>query len=278
MSFTWSPSEVPPKVRITPVGCLRVLLRGGLLFLVLLMGVVLMAVMRLIERPIHGGSRPWTPTITVLVCRICLRVIGLKLCVKGQVMGFHGGLVANHSSWLDIFALNAVARLYFVSKSEVAAWPGIGLLAKITGTVFIARERGQARVQQEVFEGRLNAGHRLLFFPEGTSTDNFRVLPFKSTLFEAFCRNVLKEPVYIQPLSVVYYAPKGQDPRFYGWWGDMEFGSHALALLASRAGGTVVVVCHPPVPVRSMADRKELAATAEMAVRGGMPPERQACH
>ncbi|MEL6648799.1 MAG: lysophospholipid acyltransferase family protein, partial [Pseudomonadota bacterium] len=193
MSFTWSPQETPPEVRITKSGWVRVVLRGSVLLLVLLSGVIIMAVLRLIERPLHGLARPWTPWITVVVSRLCLRILGLRQTVDGQIMAQNGALVANHSSWLDIFALNGATPLYFVSKSEVASWPGIGLLAKITGTVFIARERKQARAQQNLFEARLKAGHRLVFFPEGTSTDNFRVLPFKSTLFQAFFSDGLRD-------------------------------------------------------------------------------------
>ena len=63
-----------------------------------------------------------------------------------------GAIVANHSSWLDIFALNAAQRVYFVAKSEVAGWPGIGWLARATGTVFIARKGTEAKKQQEIFE------------------------------------------------------------------------------------------------------------------------------
>jgi len=127
-----------------------------------------------------------------------------------------GAVVANHSSWLDIFALNASKRIYFVSKSEVAGWPGIGWLARATGTVFIARDRKEARGQIEVFRQRLSQGHKLLFFPEGTST---------------FFDDALRDGLSIQPVSVVYMAPKGLDPRHYGWWGDMEFGTHLLATL-----------------------------------------------
>ncbi|MEO0371657.1 MAG: lysophospholipid acyltransferase family protein [Pseudomonadota bacterium] len=275
MTFTWSPEEMPPEVKITPLGWILVLLRGVPIVLILLAGVVLMAALRLIERPLHGQARPWTPVITVVVCRFCLALLGIRRQVEGQIMGHPGALVANHSSWLDIFSLNAMTRLYFVSKSEVAGWPGIGLLAKITGTVFIARDRRQARAQQDVFETRLKAGHRLLFFPEGTSTDNFRVLPFKSTLFGAFFTPELSETLYIQPISVAYTAPKGQDPRFYGWWGDMDFGPHALILLAQPRGGSVKVVCLPPVPVRDVADRKAMAAIMEQAVREGMPEARK---
>ena len=163
-----------------------------------------MAALRLIERPMHGLSRPWTPFITQWVCRSAFVILGMRHEVVGARMAEKGAVVANHSSWLDIFALNARKRIYFVSKSEVANWPGIGLLAKITGTVFIARDPRQARLQQEIFEARLLAGHKLLFFPEGTSTDGFRVLPFKTTLFQAFFHQNLRHEMHIQPVTVIY--------------------------------------------------------------------------
>lgn len=275
MTFTWSPKELPPEVKITPMGWLFVVLRGSAVLLVLVCGVVLMGAMRLAERPIYGMARPWTPGITVIVSRIVLALLGLRREVEGRVMAYPGALVANHSSWLDIFVLNAVTRVYFVSKAEVAGWPGIGFLAKIVGTVFIARDRNQARAQQALFETRLQAGHRLVFFPEGTSTDNFRVLPFKSTLFQAFFTPELHERLYIQPVSVIYTAPQEQDGRFYGWWGDMAFGPHALVLLAQPRGGVVKVIYHPPVAARDASDRKALALAMETAVRQGMPEARR---
>lgn len=43
-------------------------------------------------------------------------------------------LVANHVSWLDIYLLNAVRPVRFVSKVEVRSWPVVGWLASKTGT------------------------------------------------------------------------------------------------------------------------------------------------
>ena len=180
-------------------------------------------------------------------------------------------MVANHSSWLDIFALNARKRVYFVSKAEVAGWPGIGWLARATGTVFIHRDRRHAREQTEVFRTRLRAGHRLLFFPEGTSTDGRRVLPFKTTLFAAFLSDLDIDDLHVQPCCVIYRAPKGDDPRFYGWWGNMDFGPHLLHTLAARWQGAVQVVYLAPLRVADYADRKALAAAAEAAVRAAHP-------
>lgn len=275
MSFTWSPDLEPPGVRITAAGWARVVLRALPLILVLVSGVIVMGLMRFVERPLFGLSRPWTPTITVIVCRLALLILGIRQTVEGQVMKEAGALVSNHSSWLDIFTLNAVRRIYFVSKAEVAGWPGIGLLARITGTVFITRDRKLAKAQQDVFETRLKEGHRLLFFPEGTSTDGFCVLPFKTTLFQAFFDQSLRDVVSVQPLTVVYTSPSGQDPRFFGWWGDMDFGPHALNVLAAGGGGHVRVICHPAVAVRDFADRKSLARHLEQTVRSGMPEARR---
>jgi 1-acyl-sn-glycerol-3-phosphate acyltransferase len=178
-------------------------------------------------------------------------------------------MVANHASWLDIFTLNALARIYFVSKAEVARWPGIGWLARATGTVFIERRASAAKAQRDVFHERLARGHRLLFFPEGTSTDGRRVLPFKSTLFDAFFDEAHREDVWIQPVTVNYRAPEGADPRYYGWWGDMDFGSHFAMVLAARRQGSVEVVFHDPVRVDDFDDRKALARHLEEVVARG---------
>ena len=229
----------------------------------------ILILVRLVERPIFGLARPITPYITQFVCRSAFLCLGMRHRISGRPIRGQGAVVANHSSWLDIFALNAREQVYFVSKSEVAGWPGFGWLARATGTVFIRRERQAAAEQVATFRDRLAAGHQLLFFPEGTSTDGRQVLPFKPTLFAAFLDNAAREPLRIQPVSVIYHAPEGEDPRFYGWWGDMDFGPHLLATLAARRNGAVEVVYHPPVAVSDYPDRKALASALEDVVREG---------
>jgi 1-acyl-sn-glycerol-3-phosphate acyltransferase len=260
------PIESP---RIGLLNGLTALLRGVVLGAVTYSGLILLLLLRLIERPLHGLNRPWTPYITQAVCRAAFPIMGLRITVTGTPMVEKGAVVANHSSWLDIFALNAVQRVYFVSKSEVERWPLIGWLARATGTVFIARKGSEAKRQQALFEARLRAGHKLLFFPEGTSTDAIRVLPFKSTLFAAFFTHGLDHILHIQPATVIYHAPKGQDPRYYGWWGNMDFAPHLLHTLATMRQGRVEVIFHSPVAVDAFAGRKELAAHCEAVVKAG---------
>ena len=252
-------------------GWLRVAVQGGALGLLTYGCLALLLLVRLVERPLCGQARPVTPFITQFVCRAAFVILGLPLTVRGTPMRQKGAVVANHSSWLDIFALNAVQRVYFVSKSEVAGWPGIGWLARATGTVFIARKGSEAKRQQALFEERLRMGHKLMFFPEGTSTDALRVLPFKSTLFAAFYTHGLDRVLHVQPVTVVYHAPPGEDPRFYGWWGEMDFAPHLLITLAARRQGRVEVIFHPEVPVDAFPDRKQLAAYCERVIRTSHP-------
>jgi len=267
----WMGDEPPPEVPITALGWLRFAYRGGPMVVVLLVGLVLVLALRLIEKPLHGEHRPWTPAITTVVCRICISFIGLRYTVRGAPMQHIGAVVANHTGWLDIFTLNACQRLYFVSKDEVAGWPFIGWLARATGTVFIRRDPREAKAQQEIFEGRIRDGHHLLFFPEGTSTDGLQVLPFKTTLFAAFYTHGLDKVMQIQPVTVIYTAPSGEDARFYGWWRDMPFASHLLKVLTAPRQGAVEVVFHAPLDVSAFPSRKDLAAACEAAVRGAMP-------
>lgn len=256
MSTWYSDAPYTPPPPQGALAWLRVLRRGIPVVLVTTTGLALLLLIRLIERPIWDLRRPITPWITVVVCRMNLWLMGgLKLTMVGRPEA--PNLVANHAGWLDIFALNACCPLYFVAKSEVAGWPGIGLLAQATGTMFIERRRDRAAQQIQSLTARIEAGHRLLMFPEGTSTDSRRVLPFKSSLFGAF------KGAGVQPVSVAYHAPAGADPRAYGWWGDMDLLPHVLSLLALPKQGQVVVKFHP---VLTQTDRKELAAKAESVI------------
>ncbi len=264
---SWQSDDAPDPVKLDLLGWCLVVLRGLPLALLVFGGLFVLLTIRLIERPVFGVQRPVTPFITQFVCRNAFRILGMGFETTGTLMQQRGAVVANHTSWLDIFALNARKRVYFVSKAEVAKWPGIGWLARATGTVFIERDRKKAREQTAVFKERLSAGHKLLFFPEGTSTDGLRVLPFKSTLFAAFFAQELREFMYVQPVTVVFHAPPDQPDRFYGWWGDMDFGPHLLKSLGARRQGSVELIYHNPAKVSDFADRKALAAHCESAVR-----------
>ena len=266
-SISWIAGTPRVPVPIGLMGCVRAGYRGGAILGLLALGFPLLLALRLPERAICGAGRPLTPWITQAVCVATCAVLGLKRRQIGAPMTGPGGFVANHVSWLDIFVLNAAARVAFVAKAEIRAWPGIGSLARGTGTIFVERQRRQAKVQEEMLGARLSAGLRIMVFPEGTSSDGLRVLPFKSTILGAF---FAAEPgLAIQPVTLRYQAPPGRDARFYGWWAGLGFGRSLLEVLAQGPQGSVEVIWHAPIPCDG-ADRKSLAAKAEDAVRSGL--------
>ena len=86
MTTTWDSDQPPPKLRLTLIGMLRVVLRGTLLALLVFGGLLILLLLRLIERPIFGLHRPMTPFITQTVCRAAFWVLGMRFFRHGTPM------------------------------------------------------------------------------------------------------------------------------------------------------------------------------------------------
>ena len=207
--------------------------------------------------------------------RFVALLFGMQIKVVGKPVSGEGVLiVANHTSWADIVIFSAVAPISFVAKSEVAAWPFFGTLARLQRTVFVERQRRSATGEtRDAIRDRLLAGDALVLFPEGTSHDGNRVLPFKSALLgaaEAVLAN--GRHVKVQPVSTAFTGlhglPMGRENRpLFAWYGDMEMVPHLWeAILAGPLD--VVVQFHEPFSLDVM-DRKTLAARAQEIVQSG---------
>ena len=266
--MTWTEIEAEPLPKLGLIGGLRMVVRVVLFAAITLELVILWALAMGLEK-LTGGQR-LSGAVVRLWARIGHTMAGLRLELEGEEMTHGGAIVANHSSWSDIFVLHSAAHIHFVSKAEVAGWPVIGWLARVTGTLFIERRQTDAKRQQAQLAERIGGGDKLCFFPEATSSDGLRVLPFKSTLFGVFHTEALRELVWVQPVTVTYYPPKRRGKRFYGWWGDMDFGPHAMMILGLSVGGRVRVTFHPPLKAADYASRKSLALAAGEAVRAGL--------
>jgi 1-acyl-sn-glycerol-3-phosphate acyltransferase len=207
--------------------------------------------------------------------RTLCRIIGLKLRVIGEASTARPTLyVSNHSSWLDVLVLGATLDARFVSKAEVEGWPLIGWVAKLGRTVFVSRSRGRTGGEAHDMRLRLAAGDSLILFPEGTTSDGARVLPFRSSFFV-----VAGAAASVQPVTVVYDRLGGlpvgrRDRPVFAWYGDMETGSHAWRLLR-RTGTRATLVLHPPFEPGESPDRKALAARVGRTVADAAAALRQ---
>jgi 1-acyl-sn-glycerol-3-phosphate acyltransferase len=267
---TWNAEDPPVLDPPTLAGRIAGIFRVAALIVVTLIAVGLF----LLGRALRGLLGRWVVFhfgVARVWSRICLRLTGLRLVVQGTPIR-SGSLIANHSSWIDILALRSVRLIYFVSKAEVASWPGVGFITRITGTVFIERRRSEAKRQEAVLRERIAHDQLLCFFPEGTSTDGLRVLVFKSSLFSAFFWDGTGTDIQLQPVSVRFRpAPgSGLPASFYGWWGDMGFESHIWDVVTRSFGGVAEVIFHAPVSASEFADRKALADYCQRVVEQGV--------
>lgn len=236
--------------------------------------VPLMPVQALLLRVWPSGARRFPHWYHRKLCKL----FGIRHAIEGEVARDTPVLlVANHTSWLDIPVLSAVAPLSFVAKKDVARWPFVSSLARLQRTVFVDRERRSAvgETANEIM-ARLAAGDTVVLFAEGTSSDGNRVLPFKTSLFAAAkppvrSKSDVESRAVVQTLSLVYTRlhgiPLGRSARpIVGWFGDMEMQSHAWQLL--KAGPLDVRIrIGAPIPLESFKDRKDLARRSEDEVR-----------
>ena len=151
-------------------------------------------------------GHPLSRALPVVFHRFLLRLLGVRLHVSGAIARERPlVIVANHVSWLDILTLTAVAPVRFVSKAEVARWPVIGWLAKLQRSVFLDRgDRATVGSKAGEVIAALRAGDLVVVFPEGTTSDGNRVLPFKSGLLGAVREAMGTDPLHVQPLSICH--------------------------------------------------------------------------
>ncbi len=216
-------------------------------------------------------------TVPHLFHRVLCKVIGVRIHEIGTRTRESPALIlANHASWLDIPVIGAMAPVVFVAKSEVATWPVFGLLAKLQRTIFIERERRHktGEAAREMAE-RLRGGDAVLLFPEGTSSDGVRILPFRSALIgavhHAIGDSTHHQQVTVQPVSIAYVGiggvPVGRALRDkVAWYGDADLLPHLVNVVAAGAVD-VTVTWGAPVAYDISADRKQIARDAETAVR-----------
>ena len=170
--------------------------------------------------------------------------------------------VGNHISWLDIFALQASTAARFVAKSELAAWPVLGRLARNAGTVFIERgKRTDTRRINQILRSHLEAGEVIAVFPEGTTGDGRDVRKFHANLLQP----ALDAGVEIVPFCVRYLDTAGNYSEATMYIGEMSFIESVARVLREKR-----LVCEltffSPLSTAGRS-RREVALAAEQLVR-----------
>ena len=198
--------------------------------------------------------------------------IGHQLLIKGQLSQEKPTLfVANHSSYVDILILGTFVPARFVAKQEVAQWPIMGWLSTNQGTLYIDRSRNAIAEGTEKLHEYIDKKESLILFPEGTTSDGCRILPFGSSFFDV----AMKKNLTVQPITISYAGWDRLPMPLYmrkvcGWFSpDVDLLSH-LWTLAQWGTVQVVVDLHPPLKASNFASRKELAQESYNLVQKGL--------
>ena len=170
-------------------------------------------------------------------------------------------LVANHVSWLDIYLLNAVRPVRFVSKVEVRSWPVVGWLASKTGTLFIDRTKRHdtARVNNEMANVLTNGGC-LGVFPEGTTSNGSLLRPFHASLLQP----AVHSQSLVWPAAIRYTHADGSLNMAPAFIDEITFAA-SLSLILNQTVIYAELEFLPPIAAHGKA-RRELARDAEHAI------------
>ena len=196
-----------------------------------------------------------------------LDVLGIELQVSGTPAAGATLFVANHVSWLDILAINAVRPLRFVSKSDIRSWPLLGWLVACGGTLFIERERPRdaVRVVHLIAEA-LKAGGQIAVFPEGTTSDGHGVLPFHANLLQA----AIATQVPIQAIALHYSDAKQPVSAAAAYAGNTTLMESLWAVVTGDR--LCVRVALLPIQPTAGLDRRALAQQLRDAIAAALAP------
>lgn len=240
-------------------------------------------------QPLRAGGRLVTLLVLTLVCiplyrfsrtgrgqrrvaRLWFRatncITGLQTHLSGRVQ--HDGpvlYVANHISYLDILLLGASLDAVFVAKSDIAGWPLFGYLARLGPCIFVSRKATRVRDEAGTIRQLLVSGRNVILFPEGTTGEGGKLLPFRSALLAAL--EGLPQ-MRVQPVSIAYPdLENGGADRTLAWYGDMALLPH-LWLVLKRAFAPARLHFLPALRAADYADRKLLTAVCHARIAQGL--------
>lgn len=186
--------------------------------------------------------------------RQMLKILGIRLVVDGHARPGPKLLVSNHTSWLDIVAINSAVPSRFVSKAEVAHWPLVGAVVTAAGTLYLQRERPRDAVRVlGLMSQALRDGYTVAVFPEGTTGDGHELLHFHANMLQS----AIDAKMPVQPVAVSYSEPGHAISPSTAFVGDTTLLQSLWQVLSAR--GLSVHVRILPLQTVNHADRRALA-------------------
>lgn len=216
------------------------------------------------------ASKPFKTRLIKWWCKYLLAAFNLRVISFGHTPAADIPLsntmfIANHISWSDIHALNSIAPVRFIAKSEIRSWPVFGYLVGRANTLFIDRSnRRDAKRTIDIATHSLQSGDNLCLFPEGTTTDGTTIKPFKSSLIQA----AIQANATIRPVAIRYPLPNGGVNIDVAYAGETTMAESMQRILSQKQP---VIELHYLAPITPAdfagQDRRELTLQIEKLIR-----------
>ncbi len=146
-------------------------------------------------------------------------------------------IISNHLSYLDILITSSILPSCFVTSVDLGESKFLGTLAELGGALFVERRhRGMIEQDTKNLSDTLKDGFNLVLYPEGTSTNGEKVMPFKKSLL----MSAVQAQKNILPVCIKYLEVDGEPLTLENrdrvcWYGDIPFGTHAAKLMKTKS-------------------------------------------
>ncbi|MEZ5673595.1 MAG: lysophospholipid acyltransferase family protein [Thiotrichaceae bacterium] len=180
------------------------------------------------------------------------KILRIRIIYHGERCNSPTLFVANHISWLDVFALLGTFHVIFIVKQEVRSWFLLGYLVETVGNLFSWRSTTVLPKSNHDLAVTLTQGYNVLFFPEGTTTDGSSMKRFHGRLFQC----AIETGVMVQPIALRYPAGEGVS-SIAPFIGDDTFFDHIWRVFGETEIVLEIWFC-PPIAAKEK-KRNELA-------------------
>lgn len=224
---------------------------------------ILITLLLLTALPIMALPFPGHVHAKRLYCRAVLLSLGIRSTLSGgPVRNLRGMLVvANHVSWVDVFAIGAVTPGSFVARADLIDWPAVGLAARMANVIPIERRNlRQLPVVVDAVVRRLREQHTVVAFPEGTTYCGLDSGRFHPALFQA----AIDADRPVQPLRLTYHHRDGTPSTVTAFLGADSLWASVKRIV--RARQTVVHVQVRPLQLPHRV-RSQLAARCQASLQ-----------
>lgn len=132
-------------------------------------------------------------------------LLGIKIEVTGHPIAEPCLYVSNHRSFIDPFVVSPYVDVFFIAKAEVGKMPILSIGFDVTGVILVDRGDQGSRTNTRVqMVDKIQAGHNVLIYAEGTTGAYQETKPFKMGTFSEASKHGFK----IVPVSIEYRTKK----------------------------------------------------------------------